>query len=299
MPIQWQNSLLLPTAKAQDLPGLASPSAGSLLFGTADFSGMGMPFVKNSLGETLVMQPHIGFRKLGMITAAGNSTTIQTIGIVSPTITSAVGTSTARNVSTGNVFNAARRIGYVSAATAGSSAGARVNVAQFFRGNAANLGGFFISTCFGISDAAYVSGSRLFAGLYSGTAVIGNVNPSTLTGIIGVGADAGETTLSIMHNDGSGTATKIDTGMPANTVNIDWYQLLLYCPPNHNKVYYQMIRVDNSGAVSFFPASARGEISTDLPDATQMLAWQLWRNNGATASAVGIDFGTLYTETFV
>lgn len=44
-------------------------------------------------------------------------------------------------------------------------------------------------------------------GLYSAAADIGNVNPSTLLNMVGIGFDSGQTTLRLLRNDGSGAAT--------------------------------------------------------------------------------------------
>lgn len=239
-------------------------------------------------GLDYTIQPHIGRNKVMLWQANGNSTASTVIG----NALTANGTATTRNVATTNLFTSMRRLGYVSANTAGSSAGLRTTSLQFWRGNANDRGGFHFICRFGISDASAVATGRLFIGLTSTTGAIGNVNPSTLLNIIGVGADDNDTNLQIMRNDGSGTATKIDLGsnFPANTRNTDMYEIVLFSPPNGSAVYYQITNLTTG-------ATSEGTLSSDIPTSTQLLAVQAWRGNGATALAVGLDLVNIYIET--
>ena len=137
-----------------------------------------------------------------------------------------------------------------------------------------------------------VANARMFVGLSATAGVLGNADPSTFLNQIGLGCDAGQTTLRIIHNDGAGVSTLVDLGanFPAQTLSTDMYELQLYCAPNGSTVSYRVERL-NTGHV------AEGTISTDLPINTTLLSPQLWRNNGATALAVGIDVVHQYMET--
>jgi hypothetical protein len=265
-------------------------AAGAANLFTQSLAGRMLPSFKGPTGLERAMQPFLGRGKVRRAQAVGGGTTLSIDGFAASVVT---GTATARSPASTRYFTQVGRLGYVSAATAGSSSGLLpVNVLQVWRGNAAGLGGFFAVMNFGISDAAAVADARLFVGLQASTAVIGNVNPSTLTNLIGVGCDNAETVLSIMTNDNAGTATKTSLGanFPANSLSTDWYELALYAPPNGGNIDYRVTRL-NTGDV------ATGSITTDLPVNTQFLGLQLWRNNGATALAVGIDVGQVYLET--
>jgi hypothetical protein len=145
---------------------------------------------------------------------------------------------------------------------------------------------------FGVSDAAAVADGRLFVGLHGSAAVIGNVNPSSLVNMVGVGCDNGQATLRIMTNDGAGAATAVDlgAGFPSNTLSTDVYELILFAPPNGAAIDYRLARL-NTGDV------AQGSLAADLPLNTQFMAPHVWRNNGSTALAVGIDIVNIYVET--
>lgn len=233
-------------------------------------------------------QPFLGRNRITSHQANGNATTLTSIGSVAPT---AGGTATARNVATTNKFTWMRRVGYVSATTGNASAGLRSAVLQIGRGNLAETGGFHLVLRFGVSDTVQVPGARLFAGLTSSTAVLANGDPSTLTNIIGVGTDAADTNLFIMHNDGVNPSTKISLGASfPETTNSIMYELALYCAPNGTSVFYDVLNMNTN-------VEASGEITTDLPLNTQLLAWQVWRHNVNTGVAVGIDVASVYIET--
>ena len=111
----------------------------------------------------------------------------------------AVGTATARNPATTNILTRLKRIGYVSAATAGALTSLRVPTAGFtIGGDASNFGGFNTIIRFGISDAALISGARMFIGMSSATGAATNVDPATLTNSIGIGHNAADTNLYIL-----------------------------------------------------------------------------------------------------
>jgi hypothetical protein len=193
------------------------------------------------------------------------------------------GTVTARAVTTDSLFGSQRRVSRVSVAAPGSNAGWN-GTATFSRGSVAGAGGFVHIAEWGISDAAAVPEARLFVGMMQNT--MGNVNPSTLLNIVGVGADSSDTALSVMHNDAAGSATKVSLGanFPANTRNTDWYRTEIYADPNSPVIRWRVTR-RNTGH------TAEGTITTKLPQNTAMLYPLIRRNNGTSALSVGIDLG--------
>lgn len=244
-------------------------------------------------GLDTVLQPIVARNKIGMLTAPGNATTVTVMGAY--TVPTAVGTATARSVTTANLFTRMRRIGYVSAATAGALASARVPAAQITVGGAVGAG-FFKVIRFGISDATLVSGARTFVGVSSSTAAATNVEPSTLTNVIGVGAGAADTNLKIFYG-GSTARTPIDLGanFPSNTTNTDVYELALFAPPNTSDVHYEVTRL-NTGHAAAGTLTGNGGVA--LPSTTTLLTYlQAWRNNNTTALAVGLDIMSDYIET--
>lgn len=269
-----------------------APTTGSVKLFCEDVGGRKMLGQIGPSGLDTPMQPFMGRNKVCYWSPIGNATTAPlAFGIVAPTAT---GTATARNVATTNLLRSTKRLGYVSAATAGSLCGARGSALQFFRGNADFMGGFSYVCRFGVSDPATVSGARMFVGLQSSTSAPTNQEPNVvgMNHIIGVAQISSSNNLHIVCNDASGTATTIDLGanFPANTISADAYELALFNPANSSAITWTVRRLGTA-----FESS--GTLTTDLPAANQLLAPQIWRCNNATALAVGIDLISLYIET--
>ena len=241
--------------------------------------------IDRASGKLKPAQPLLGRGRYMWWLPQGNTTMVHLWGFAE----NATGTATARTVATTSLFTSMCRLGYVSAATAGASAGTRHGLLQFWRGNAAGLGGFFYLARVGI--AQFQANLRAFVGLYGTATAIGNVNPSTLLNMVGLAVDSGQTTWRIMRNDGSGTATAIDLGanFPANTSGADLYELALWCAPNSGTINYRVERLNTAFV-------AEGVLSTDLPANTALLAPQIWVNNGTTAAAVAMDVASQYLD---
>lgn len=241
------------------------------------------------------LQPLLARNKIGFWCPPGNAVSVP--GLLGFTAYTATGTITARNVATTSVLTRMRRLGFVSATTAGSLAGSRVAVAQITLGTtigSVSVGGFFKIIRFGISDAATVSGARMFVGIGS-TSAPTNVEPSTLTNSIGVGHGASDTNLKIYWG-GSAAQTPVDLGASFPSTIGTAYELALFnAPGNNTSVGYQVTSLDTGATAS---GTLTGTAGTQLPAATTLLTYaQSWRTNNATALAVGLDICSDYIET--
>lgn len=273
------------------LPDTPSPTVPSDGYGTIFIKKIGGRIMAAQIGPSgldTALQASLGGNKAAMWMPPGGSTTVP--GVFGMAALTATGTATARTVATTNLLTRMTRLGYVSAATAGSLAGAREAVAKFTTGAGPGLGGFFARYRFGVSDAATVDGARMFIGLDALTAAPTNIDPSTKVKCIGVGQIAASNNLHIIR--GNVTAnTPIDLGanFPANT-NSDAYELNLFALPSGG-CHWHVRRLNTAfEATGFLP-------STEIPIATQLLCHQLWRCNNATALAVGLDVCGIYIET--
>jgi len=207
--------------------------------------------------------------------AVGGNTTVNLIGFGN-TIS---GTATSRTVAATNILTSTRRLGYVSAAAAGSAAGTRFGLNNFWRGNAANLGGFEYTTLFGTPTIA--AGTRGFVGL--NTAAIGNVEISTLTNLVGFGFDSTDTNWQLIRNDGAGAASKTDLGgsfPKANQTTL--YRVSVFCRPNSSDIFVEFSNLGSG-------LTATSTLSADIPANTTFLQSQVYLNTGAAAVAVAVD----------
>ena len=281
-------SSTLATLTLPDTPSPTVPSDGYGTIFIKKIAGRAMAAQIGPSGLDTTLQANLGGNKVAMWMPPGGSTTVP--GVFGMAALTATGTATARTVGVANLLVRMTRLGYVSAATAGSLAGAREAVAKFTTGAGPGLGGFFARYRFGVSDAATVAGARMFIGLDALTAAPTNIDPSTKVNCLGVGQIGTSDNLHIIR--GNATAkTPIDLGanFPANT-NVDAYELNLFAPPAGG-CYWQVRRLNTTfEATGFLP-------STEIPIATQLLCHQLWRCNNATALAVGLDICGIYIET--
>lgn len=277
---------------ADDAP--STPAADTVRLFRREIANRQMPAFIGPAGLDSALQPFIARNKVGYWCPPGNGTTVPgVLGFIAPTVTGF--TATARNVATTNMFTRVRRLGYVTAAAAGTVGQWRCAAAQYTVGDGATqLGGFHYIVRFGISDASAVSDARMFMGIGSSITPT-NVEPSTLTQRIGVGHGASDTNLKLFYG-GSSAQTPIDLGanFPSNTLSTDVYELALFSPPNSGDVHWQVTRV-NTGHVASGTITNSG--ATVLPTNTTLLTPWGYRTNNATALAVGLDVMIAYIET--
>jgi hypothetical protein len=213
---------------------------------------------------------------------SNNSTTEVTSGGITIATT---GSTIARSVASTNYATKQIRKGfYGSVASAGRYTGSRGSALLFY------LGGGFKYVCdFYISDTAFGSGCRQFYGMQGGTTDLtytDSVLVSSLINCIGVGSDSLDTNLQVFHNDGTGTATKIDLGInfPANRTSgsslTTVYSIELFNAPNSSEVLYLVTNKETGN-------SAQGTISSNLPLTTQGLNFFASRCMGAGVTNTG------------
>jgi hypothetical protein len=271
------------------------PNAGNLAVYSKAIGGRMMLKHIGPSGVATALQPLLARNKVAYWDPPGNNTTAPGVfGYTALTVTGT--TATTRTIATANLFARMRRIGFVStASTAGSLAMAYVAYNQITVGDGAGNGGFYKVCRFGCSDAATVSGARQFVGVGVANAPT-NVEPSSLTNVIGVGNGASDTNLKIFYG-GSVAQTPINLGsnFPANTLSVDVYELALFAPTNsNNTVYYEVTRL-NTGNVA--TGTLTGTAGTALPSSSTLLSYQwAWRCNNLTALKVGFDIMSDYVE---
>lgn len=286
------NNVLIPLATAQ-----TTPAANNLSMFVKSVGGRMMLAQAGPSGLDATFQPNLGRNRAVWWQPLGNATTVPiTTGIVAAT---AVGTATARNVATTNVLTRMKRLGYVSAATAGSLAGPYwpAGAQQYTIGDGAGLGGFHCIWRFGVSDAATVSGARQFIGFRNVVTAPTNVEPSTITNCIGLAQLSTDATQWYIVYGGSAaqTAIALGTGLGAPTLTNTAWDFALFAPPNsNNTVYYTVTNLGTGVTVS---GTLTGVAGTALPLSTALLAPATYRTNNATAAAVGLDICSLYIET--
>jgi hypothetical protein len=279
--------------------GTASPSAppaNTLSIFARSVAGRMMTAQIGPSGLMTSLQPILARNKIGYWCPPGNGTTIP--GVFGLPALVGNGTATTRTVTTTNLANRMRRLGYPSTATAGTFAGARLATALFSAGSGVNDGsGFLMIERWVESDPAVVSGRRAFHGMTSNTAAFTNVEVSTLLNQIGIMQLSTDATQWYWIGSGSAaqTPTAIGTaiGAPGGNSSTAW-ELAIFAPNGTANSYNLQLTNITTGATISTTLTGAGTV---VPQSTTLLSWNSWATNNATALAVGIDICSLYIET--
>jgi hypothetical protein len=278
----------------------AAPSAGKTAIFARNVGGRILPAFKGPSGLDSSLQPHLGRNRFSYWQPLGNSTTVPlTTGFAAAT---ALGTATARNVAVTNVLTRMKRLGYVSAATAGAFSGIYWNAAastQITVGSGAgnDASGFHAVTRFGVSDAAAVAGARMFVGFQTGVAAPTNVEPNTLTNCIGVAQLSTDNTQFYLVYGGSAaqTAIPLGTAVGAPTLTDTAFDLSLFSSQySSTSIGYTFTNLKTGVEVS---GTISGVAGTAIPSSSTYGMIRAWRCNNATLLAVGLDIGSITVET--
>jgi hypothetical protein len=277
----------------------AAPATGTMALWTQNVGNRPVPLFKGALSADTMLQASIARGKVGVWLPGGAGSGGGSIpGVWGYNAYTTIGTTTGRTCGATNLFTRQRRVGFVSAVGAGQFASVRTGGIQVTVGTGtAGVGGFFKLCRFGCSDTASVAGARQFLGVMNSTVAPTNVEPSTLTNVIGVGHGAADTNLFIYYG-GTTAQIPIDLGanFPANTLSVDLYELVLYAPSASatGDVFYQVTRCNTGHVASGTLANSGAAV---LPTSSLFLNYQYaWRCNNASALAVGLDFISDYIE---
>lgn len=209
---------------------------------------------------------------------------------IGPPFTVSAAASSQPGVTDGTFYRSTRKVKYASSGVAGNTASIRdAGGANYIRGSQPG-GGYRIVWRFTIGDAVLVGTANMFVGLSGSLAAPTDVAPSTLTDIIGVGVNSGDTNLQLYHA-GAAPAARTDLGanFPANTTDTDVYELELICVGGGTTVNYRVTRLNTGDVTS-------GTISADQPAAGTPLTQVAGRSNGGAASSVAFSFHEFYSE---
>jgi hypothetical protein len=292
------------TAGAYDVPAQyldltdlapAAPAADTVRLSGRQVAGRMFVAATGPTGISMALQPLLARNKIGYWNPPGNATTAPgVLGIAAPT---ASGTATARSVAVTNKATRLRRLGYPSAATAGSIGGARVAAAQFSCGSGVDDGSGFMSVFRWVeSDPAPVAGRREFIGMATATTAPTNVEPSALTNAIGVGQISTDATQYYWIQGGSAAqaAVACGVGFQPGGNSVRAFELAILAPQGVANTYYlQLTNLITGATVTRTMSGAAAAV----PQSSSLLAFRAWCTNNATALAVGIDWCSLYLET--
>jgi hypothetical protein len=268
----------------------STPAADNVKLFCKELANRAMPAFIGPSGVDVTLQPHFGRQCIMSAKPKNSNTGLDQIGVA----LTAVGTATAASVATTSLHTQMTRLDYL-VTTASTSAVAGFRTGQtntFHRGASAGSGGFHMIARVAPATGGTVSTRRFFCGM-SGTgggSAPTDVQPSTLTNIVGVGYDAADTNWQLFFNDGTGTATKVSTGIARpSTDRPSPVEISVFCAPNGGTMYAEI--VDLATGTHFM-----GSEGTDIPGTTTLLSPRGYASVGGTSSVVGFTLFSLYVE---
>ena len=293
----------LQIAGAERLAAIGTPSvpaSGNLLLYAKTVCGRTVPYVMPDVGGEYPLQAALWKKTIGLGCAMYGTTSTSVFGVVWP---NTQGVTTARTYSAISAASRSTRIGYVSSANAGSMCGIYGYQRLFTAGDGATYGkGFYFLLRFSVSDAAAVSGARMFAGITSSNAAPTNVEPSTLVNCIGVAQLSTDNTQLYLVYGGTTAQPAVPMGTnfpvqetPGTANGGALYDLKIFSDPAQVGQY--IVQIDRVGTqYSFTYTITSAGNAAIAPQGTSLLYHQAWRTNNATALAVAIDINRFYYE---
>lgn len=288
-----ENAILLPALVTNP----ATPIADMMLLYARKIAGRIMPKWTPPSGVDAVVQPSLFGNRI--VTYAPATGTIGT-GVGLAPLWTALGTvlhptpsSTAPARS-----NQMKRTRFANiATTAQQELGIRNAVAseqQFWRGNAAGLGGFFYAARF-IVELYPAATVRIFAGLTAAPATGVVISDTVLANTCGLWHDTtdpstGSGAFSFVSKDAT-TASKTAIVLTNAIVAGNSYDFFMFCAPFGTTLYYRLDDIVNN-------VTYEGSKTTNLPVNTAFMQPQLAMSNGAngTVTTTAIGISGLYVE---
>ena len=294
-PVYWNGALWTAGSSSPDPLDLSTsnpipPAAGNVRIFGRDVGGRMMPAFKGPSGLDSTLQPSFARNKMSFVIPQGNSISTANIGL---TLT-ANGTATLINVATTNLHTAMRRVNYLTTtASTTATCGFRHAATMWFRGvSGSAFGGFHFTCRFGPATGFAANATRrAFCGFSSSTILPTDNEPTAVSNAIGVGAGTADVNYHILHRTGTGTAVKVDTGIPKSAADAtEVYELSMFCAPGADSISFEFINLTTN-------QTFRHTATTSLPAPTTLLAPSCYYSVGGTSSVIGVALMGLYIET--
>jgi hypothetical protein len=270
---------------------VTTPTAGVKIT-SLSIGGRSLVAFKNSTTSAdAALQPTLAQNRVMLWSGVSGSNAPAVMGTVALTAT---GTATSAAIATTNRYTRTQRVEYlVTTASTSAVAGWRYpNLGWTVGGAAADEGGFFYVCRWGPATGVATTTNRAFVGMANTTAAPTDVQPSTITNIIGMGWDAADANIQIMHR-GTAAITKVDLGasFPVPTTDrTKVYELVMFSPPGSTQSVSYAVTDLGTGATT------SGTINTNMPTTTTLLTQRGWMSVGGTSSVIGIALMSCYLE---
>ncbi len=214
-----------------------------------------------------------------------NLTTFSTIG----TPLTVVGTVTANSVTSSSIYTIVPKVeALITTASITATAGFRQAQAEHFVKN--NLRGSYVSFICGIATGATLASKRGFWGLRALIIAPTDTNaPNTILDCIGVSYSSTSGNFQIQHNNNSGAANLVDTGIAVPTTDrSELYKIeITILKGTTSNPIVKITRISDGVSFSYTITS------TDIPSSSTPLTFNSYCSVGGTSSVVGFALSEL------
>lgn len=268
---------------------LLSPVAGNVLKGDATYGGVYI--TANDFGDLVAgsgsIPPVRSTADIGSISAVANAATVQQIN----STWTVGGTATAVAMATTTPVTKLRRVNYIGAATANTTAGVIQNSGSVLAQTIGMSAHF--STIVSVSSATNVSTATGFFGLQNGAVFATGFTPVTKTNCFGIGYDPASANLR-MYVAGTAAATAVDLGtnFPRGFNSSDAYKITLYVCSDAERIsttHYARWHVAKIGSPTITASGVITAAGTLFPANTLFLSPTVVTSSMATAAASSIS----------
>ncbi len=277
-----------------------APASNNLKMFARNIGGRMLPKIIGPSGIDTALQTALFQNRILMYvpststTGTGSGTGLGPVWTSGGTVTHPTPATTAPAIS-----NQMRRTRYANVVTTTNQTlgikAAAADTLNYWRGNAAGLGGFFYAARF-IVELYPAATVRLFAGLTASSATYVVASDTVLVNTCGLWHDTtdpstGAGAFNFVTKDAT-TATKQQITLSNAIAAGNSYDFYMFCPPNGTTIYWRLDDVVNN-------VTYEGNTSTTLPVNTAFMGPQCAMSNGTantTVTTVAIGVAGVYTE---
>lgn len=273
-----------------DIPAInipAAPAAGDLRWFARNRSGRVLPHVIGPSGVDVALQPALFGNSVFMWSPSTGTTVSTNFGTSWTVRNSGTGTAQAHPTrASTNALTSMNRATFGTGTTATGSSGIQSSRPVCWRGNAANLGGFYFNSRFGVETTE--AALQILIGLSSLNAALAG-DPDLPANTVALGKRSTDTTWQIICRDGT-AATITPTGLAITAGQV--LDFTMFAPPNGSSVTFRLV-----DAVTGTVYVDNVVVTTRLPVNTTFLYAhaQIRSTVGTTAKLLALN--RIYVET--
>lgn len=291
--VEGSTTPIFKEATFYDVPSITTPAlpeVNTLRHFTAKVATKSLPHILDSTNINTALQPAFFGNSIFLWLPGTGATLAINFGVSFVSRNNGTGAAQAHPTkSSTSAISSMARATFSTGTTATGSSGIQSQASVAWRGNGANLGGFFFYARFGVE--VFKSDMRIYLGLSptkQGTAYMDS-NASTWPNSLGICKDSADQNWFFLATNSSGVATKFNTNIKVLAgVILDLY---MYAPPNADFVSFSLINALTKEIL------AETTITTNLPLNTVFLFLHAHNQSVTGTNTSSIALNKMYCET--